>query len=538
MDLRDILNPVDLEPRSQGSSASQQTTQANTATSASQGPIGANEDDQAVSDVSTDSDDDEIFKTPGKHHRGSSDTAASTIPSVDRRTKSVESPFVVLSPCSSQIYNRRVSTSPTRVPTLLPPLRRVLNKEFSLPVHQSGVDDFSVFNALLNYTELTLEVAKNLDIEDLISLYAISQDFHKLVNARFTAMIKAQWQSKAPESGRIFAPKCYRNLTIRDPACRINESKPNQVRDIPSFRWLRMVLYREEVVNNILRCLLNAGHRMPRSASLAIKKVWFTMDIPDNARRIGLMHNEAFWTGNDLFMATMFFLKLDMHLTDPNSGNGEMGLRKMLLGQRSMSTLMRALKREEMRTQVELLRMIVRYSYSPGQQTDTPIMGIPGKDVGRLRYEGWGEGQRLFVPVDELVMKEAIRRKMRLYDFYTDMMIWGYINKKTWQDVRTPMPAKVTDLHDLDSEDEWTDDDDDDDDEKFGYEKRLFADDSGDDEGNGDDEAENEDDMDLKKYRLSAKAKGKMAQGRGSRTATAGLHLHTWDGWIFQDFRR
>ena len=72
--------------------------------------------------------------------------------------------------------------------------------------------------------------------------------------------------------------------------------------------------------------------------------------MSDNARRVGVFHGESFWTAKDLFVAKMFVLKLDMHLTHPMTGNGETGLRRMLLNQRGFTVLARVLKREEMMT--------------------------------------------------------------------------------------------------------------------------------------------------------------------------------------------
>ena len=111
----------------------------------------------------------------------------------------------------------------------------------------------------------------------------------------------------------------------------------------------------------------------------------------------------------------------------------------MLLGQRSLSTLAKVLKREEMRTQVDMLRMIVRFNYEPPRHRQMDIMGVPSHEIGRLQYEGWGAKNTKFIQIDELVMRESVKRKLNLQNYYVDMMIYGYINKKTFQDIRTPM---------------------------------------------------------------------------------------------------
>lgn len=399
------------------------------------------DDDATISEASTEIIDEEVpdeempdkemlgFNTPTKHLQNS----AKTEPGVGIANRGLVTPASLppdqRSPCGGQ-----VGPASSLVPVLP---RKTKNPPTSSHVIRST--GFSVFNALLRYPELTLEFSKQLDIEDLIALYAISKEFHLLVNGRFTTMILGQSNAKAPESSKTFIFRCYKSLCMRDPARRSNETKPDELRFIPSFRWLRMILFREAVVDDILGSLALEGHRLPQRTRLTIKKIWFTIDISDNARRIGLMHNTTFWSNKDLFLATMFFIKLDMRLTHPTAGNGEIGLRKMLLGQRSLSMLAKVLRREEMRTQVDMLRMIVRFNYEPPRYRHMDIMGVPSQEIGKLQYEGWGARSTKFIQIDELVMREAVKRKLNLQSFYVDMMMFGYIDKQTFQDIRIPM---------------------------------------------------------------------------------------------------
>ena len=201
-------------------------------------------------------------------------------------------------------------------------------------------------------------------------------------------------------------------------------------------------------MEDILRRMAWEGHRFPRRMSWVLKKLWFTMDISDNGRRIGLIHNESFWGKKDLFLATMFFIKLDMRLTCPVTGNGEVGMRKMILGMRSLSFLRKVLRREELRDSLEVLRMIVRYEGKTpeGEAEGESVLGVPAEEVGMLQYEGWGVGgsRKKLLGVCDLVMREAFRRKLGLQRFYVDMMVYGYINKKTFQDIiRNPPPPPV-----------------------------------------------------------------------------------------------
>ena len=302
---------------------------------------------------------------------------------------------------------------------------------------------FSVFNAMVAHPELMLEVSKHFSVDTLVSLYAISKEFHLIANRRFTAMILGQSVSKAAESSRTFIHRCYRNLCMRDPAARPHESKQGEARWVPTFRWLRMVFFRERVVDDIIRELWLEGHRLPQRASLVVKKLWFALDISDNDRRIGLFHNESMWTSSDLFVATLFFVKLDMRLTDPVTGNGEIGLRRLLLNQRSLSTLAKVLRRDELKNQVDLLRMIAQYNYTPLRRPKDSILGLPPHAVGQMQYEGWGLDKERFTPIDILVAREAVRRNLHLQNYYIDMMLYGYINKRTWEDIWTPVPQPM-----------------------------------------------------------------------------------------------
>ena len=407
--------------------------------------------------------DHDLLRIPMRSRRSSEN-----IPSSDTRQEASDQNLVLrgippapeaLSPSKPNIYNRRQSTSPTRIPTLATPGRR--NQRVyrasspQPPSPETNSQSFNVFIALLAHPELMLEVSKHLEVDNLVNLYAISKDYHALIDNRFTTLITSQATSRASESAQTFPFRAYRNLCKRDPAGRImlfnisaregleRVATPhdNDVRFVPSFRWLKMILHRDSTVDRILRCLAQEGHRLPKRTSLVLKKLWFTLDITDNGRRIGVLHDARFWSNKDLFLATMFFVKLDMRLTDPTTGDGEMGLRKMLLAQRSLSTLAAVLARTEMRSQLEMLRMLVRWDYTPPRalHKGETVFGVPAGEVGRGCYEGGGKGERKLVGIEELVGREAVRRRLGLQDHYIDMMLYGFVNKRTWEDVRTPM---------------------------------------------------------------------------------------------------
>ncbi|KAI9828422.1 MAG: hypothetical protein M1832_002850 [Thelocarpon impressellum] len=329
--------------------------------------------------------------------------------------------------------------SPRRLPLTPPPSDDRDNSQQGLPDTSANQSTgFTIFSRLFSHAEILFEVARHLEFEGLLSLYAISRDFHEHVDARMTTTMLGHSLRLAPESSRTFLFKAYRSLCIPDPARRPDPRHAQEVRMVPGFRWLRMVLYRESIVAEIVAALATEGHRLPPRASLTLKRMWLTMDVGTNVKRIGLLHNRAFWTDEDLYVATLFFIKLDMRLMDPVDGDGETALRKLMLGQRSLTPLHRLLRRRGGLSRLDILRMQVRYDYTPSPaHRGLSILGIPASEIGIGHREGWGSGTsraKLMRP-DKLVMQEALRRGLGLEKRYMDMLLWGYIDLQTFEDV-------------------------------------------------------------------------------------------------------
>lgn len=296
---------------------------------------------------------------------------------------------------------------------------------------------FNFLSAFSNYLELFMELAKHLRINDLVSLYAISKDFNETLNGHLSHIVKAFAAYQAPESSRIFVFTLYRPLCILDPVGRPDPKNPMLVRMVPSLRWLRMVIHREKCVRDILACMAREGHRMPKTMSLSMKKMWLTMDIPTSRRRVQLVHNEEYWTDNDLYNLQMLFVKLDLRFSDPLEGPADDGLRKLMLGQRGLTPLCHLLKRTRFTDTLEALEACVRYSYWPRpEHGHLPILGVPANEVGRGHLEGWGVGQVHLYRMDELVMRESCRRNMDLKSHIITMMAWGYVDTATGENIK------------------------------------------------------------------------------------------------------
>ncbi|KAI9686703.1 MAG: hypothetical protein M1822_002762 [Bathelium mastoideum] len=234
---------------------------------------------------------------------------------------------------------------------------------------------------------------------------------------------------------------------MRDPTPRPNDDAPDQIRTVPSLRWLRMLVFRHAIVRDMVLLLAADGHRMAEPAHLAIKKIWLLLDLPLNRTRVALIHNREIFTDRDLYRATLFFVKLDMLFSDPITGTGsEVALRRLLLAQRSLSTLWRVLRRELLQTELDVLTLYVGTWYVPelgSDAEDASLLGIPAHLVGKMNHEGWGRGKHRLLRPDELVLKESQRRDLRLDAEIMDMMSYGFVDEEKWEFVPFPGAERV-----------------------------------------------------------------------------------------------
>ncbi|KAK2869684.1 hypothetical protein FQN49_003116 [Arthroderma sp. PD_2] len=298
--------------------------------------------------------------------------------------------------------------------------------------------EFHIFQHIVRRPELVIMVAKYLRVQELLILYSISKPFHNIVRERITGVIVSQAQRRAFDSAQTFPFRCFSKFCFPDPAGRLHpipaKAMAGEIRQVPSFRWLLMVCYREMVCHEITTIMAQDGVPVPDMCGAVLKKIWLLMDIPDNIRRIGLVQNPSVFTDLDLFFATMFFVKLDMRFTDPVTGSGKDGMRRLLMAQPGLTMLWKTLKRTALANKLDVVKLFVRWKYRPrpGEENQA-ILGIPPNEIGKMQYEAWGSKQSRVVlqRPDELILKESIRRQLNLQAYYTDIFLWGYINPAT-----------------------------------------------------------------------------------------------------------
>ncbi|OAL38037.1 hypothetical protein AYO20_02489 [Fonsecaea nubica] len=334
----------------------------------------------------------------------------------------------------------RISLKRKRPEAILPPPSYVYQ--------HTGDPNFSIFQGFLLYPELCFTLAAHLPVKDLINLYAISKDFHTILDTRFTTVILSQATAKAPESARAFMFRSFAHLCRSDPAARLPHPNARLAahsipRRIPSFRWLKMIMHREKVIHELMTVFAEDGIPLPARCALALKRLWFMLDIPDNARRIGYCHNRHMMTDLDLYFSACFFTKLDMRLNDPVSGEKRDGMRKLLLTQRGFTTILRVLKRDIWTTRFDALREWVKCKYTPlPDELGMSIFGIPPHRIGKGRLEYWGLrsahqlGRRpeMLLRPDQLIIREAFRRGIRFDKHYLKFMLYGYVRPDTLED--------------------------------------------------------------------------------------------------------
>ena len=328
---------------------------------------------------------------------------------------------------------------PTQPITLAALLSKVLQPNPSITLQTSTAPTkprkpkFCLIHAIARDPSLMPNLIACLPLPSIISLYAISKPFHYYFNLHHTASILASTRTWAPQADTIFPWRCYKRLCIKDPAAitkaRLSgreadmKKKWAQIRDVPSLRWLQMVVWREGVVQDMLIVMRGQGLLCPPGTLEAVKRMWFLMDLPLNSQRLALIRDKTYLPDHILRLFSIFLLKVDMLLTDPlhpaypinhanqrffpRKDNGTsvsgVGLRKLLLAERQLTPLWRVVRgwtpdpKEPARpmTRLDMLRLWVRHKYVPKE--DLPdstkkmsIMGIPWFEVGTAGLERTG----------------------------------------------------------------------------------------------------------------------------------------------------
>ncbi|KAI3398644.1 hypothetical protein diail_8829 [Diaporthe ilicicola] len=325
---------------------------------------------------------------------------------------------------------------------------------------------FDLLESVCSSVELAVEVAKHLRVSDIVNLYSTSRSFHGLLNNHWQSSIFAWADYMAPSSLRIFYWKFFGQYTRLDPTGttwaapgrfadaislprwtprRPAQAGGNNTRDVPGLRYLAMIVERETRVRDILAMLARSGHRLPKTCNETLKKIWLLMDLPTNTQRRAFIRSGQLWSGEDIYNAQMFVVKLQMRFNEPLAGPDSPQLAETLLGsEHGLTPLWQTLRGKSYTDLLEAMQMRVRYLAHPGEvihrgQTWQTHYNVPFWQLGRGHCEGWGQGSVHLSRPDELVVEEAVRRGIKLRDHLMFMVFWGYVN---WGNLDNVVPSE------------------------------------------------------------------------------------------------
>lgn len=193
------------------------------------------------------------------------------------------------------------------------------------------------------------------------------------------------------------------------------------------------------------------------------------MDLPLNAYRLSCIRNKTFCPDKVLELATHFFLKVDMLLTNPapdlypvNHPNQTMypnrwangmavgcTLREILLAEKSLTPLWRVIRGwapdgagdGRPIEYLDILKLWMRHKFRFDDNTPQhldrtlPVMGLrmeEFQDVGMQKQVKLKNGRvakpQHILGTDLLVMGEAIRRRIDMSRKWYDMMAYGFVD--------------------------------------------------------------------------------------------------------------
>ncbi|KAF3032379.1 hypothetical protein E8E12_002381 [Didymella heteroderae] len=306
---------------------------------------------------------------------------------------------------------------------------------------------FNIYKSLLRHPNLFFQFCIRLPYASIVSLYAIDKEFHYRLNKYSVGLIHEYALYHAPVASKIFAWILHPDLCISDPMLRPMDGRAWLARDVPGFRWVGMVLHRQEVVRGILTCLAVEGHRVPHLAFAVLCKFWGLMECKTTKLREAFLQDVGIWSSEEILIFQLFMVKLDMRFSDPILGNGIGELSHMLLTQNGLDMLYKVLTGEMRLDYDKVTDILVRTYVSEDFDLDThPWLddeidnGVPEEFWGLLLREGWSvDGKRMESAVD-MVITEGIRRGLDVQKYYLDFVLYGFVDE---EGNNLPVPRKL-----------------------------------------------------------------------------------------------
>ncbi|KAJ6281485.1 hypothetical protein J3E71DRAFT_380571 [Bipolaris maydis] len=313
----------------------------------------------------------------------------------------------------------------------------------SHPRNDTQKRPFSVYKAILRHKNLFFQFALRLPYSSIIDLYAIDKEFHYRLNKYSVSLIHDYARRNAPLAGHIFSWVLYPQLCISDPMLRPMNERQWLARDVPGFRWVGMILWRQNIVRSILTILSMEGHRVPAACEATLMKFWCLMEMKTTKLRLSFLNDKEIWADDDIINFQLLLVKLDMRFSGPILGNGCCQLASMLLSQKSLSTLWKVLS-GKLKLNYETTSNMVTETYHAGE-LDIQMQALlqdmtdeEGNPLGLLAREGWHrDGAKMEHAVD-MVIAEGIRRDLHVQQYYMDFILYGFMDEGTGKNVPVP----------------------------------------------------------------------------------------------------
>lgn len=315
-----------------------------------------------------------------------------------------------------------------------------------------------LITALCCNLELAIEIGKHLSPRDIVSLYIASPAFRKATTGHMLSCIRMWIDTNAPEAGKVFHWKLYGTTLIKDPADRnssthdarflegrweTTKTNPSQIRLIPGFKYLELVIGRDRYCREIIAMMARMGFRMPRTMHSTLLRLWVLLEIPTTRQRQLFLRSRKYWTSIHLYNSHFFIVKLSMAFTHPFFSPISIDMVKLMMGQKGLYPLWQCLMRQKYRTMSECMELKARYDlllpatvWGLIQRERYPsVYGVPVHEVGLGHLEGWGKGVLHLGRPDQILPIEAASRGLYLDDHITQMMVWGYIDFETGENL-------------------------------------------------------------------------------------------------------
>ncbi|KAF2652038.1 hypothetical protein K491DRAFT_550857, partial [Lophiostoma macrostomum CBS 122681] len=303
---------------------------------------------------------------------------------------------------------------------------------------------FNILKALIRHQNLFFQFAFRLDAATLTDLYAIDKEFHFRYNQYCLGLTYRHANYWAPVATHIFTPSFFPQLCITDPMRRPLDGRPHLARDVPSLRWAQLVIFRSNIVREILTLLAIEGHRVPKEAEAVLLKLWMLMELRSERTRLVYLEDRAIWSDEDLLVANLLLVKLDMRFADPVNGKGICELSCMLFTQKSLTSLLRVLRgwllTRRGQDYDELRAMLKRTYFDDDLELDNapwmddeedPRNEVREEEWGNLHSEGWSWDGEFMADALELLVEECVSRQLHVHRYLLDFVLYGAVDEGT-----------------------------------------------------------------------------------------------------------